>query len=372
MRGFMYKQALAAIIAVSNLSAAAAAQQSPGTQAPQTSDAQAACALPAVAVSAELDQIPGSTLVTVPVEISGKPKKFLLAVGTTPSRISQATMDELKLVAGFGHAESFLTGSTSQDDATAARDFNVGSQIQTTMVDARNRPNGDGRPRVTVPSFTIGGATGKNLGFAIATDNEIAKSAPYDGIMTGDFFKQYDVELDFTDMKINYLTPNKCTDPHQVVFWPHKEVAIIPMNLVDGKIEVQVVIGGNQINAVLDTASPRTIMRRDIAENTLGLKANSPQMPPAGDMRDGNDMQIYNATFPQITFAGGVTAFNVPALIQTNGMTHNLHKESVLGSRAQFKADPRIPALTLGMDVLRQLHIYVVYGQQSLFMTAAG
>ena len=40
-------------------------------------------------------------------------------------------------------------------------------------------------------------------------------------------------------------------------------------------------------------------------------------------------------------------------------------------SRAQFKADPRIPALTLGMDVLRQLHIYVVYNQKSIYMTAA-
>ena len=54
-----------------------------------------------------------------------------------------------------------------------------------------------------------------------------------------------------------------------------------------------------------------------------------------------------------------------------NGMTHNLHREAVLGSRAQFKADPRIPALTLGMDVLRQLHLYVVYGQKNIYMTAA-
>ena len=166
------------------------------------------------------------------------------------------------------------------------------------------------------------------------------KSAPYDGRVTGSFFKQYDVELDFTAMKLNYLTPNKCTDPHQVVFWPHKEVAIIPMDMVDGKIEVQVDIAGHQINAILDTGSSRTIMRRDIAEHA-GPQGGQPPNGGQDDIRDGTTCRL-TATFPQMTFAGGVTALNVPALIQVNGMTHNLHKEAVLGSRAQFKADPRI------------------------------
>ena len=356
--------ALAALLAFGGTSQAQ-------TQAPsQASSAEANCPLPAVAASANLDPVPGSNLVTVPVQINGKPKNFLLSVSADPTRVSQALVSDMKLALGRRGSETFLTGSTSQDDSTA-RDFNVGAAIQATTVNAKNSPDGEGRQRVAIPSFTIGGATGKDLVFAVARDNEIEKSAPYDGIVTGDFFKQYDVELDFAAMKISYLTANTCTDPHQIVFWPHKEVAVIPMNLVDGKIEVQVDIGGSQINAILDTGSAQTVMRRDIAENRLGLKAGSPQMPPAGDMRDGSGMQIYNAKFPQITFAGGVTAFNVPALIQTNGMTHNLHREATLGSRAQFKADPRIPALTLGMDVLRQLHIYVVYNQKSIYMTAA-
>ena len=46
-------------------------------------------------------------------------------------------------------------------------------------------------------------------------------------------------------------------------------------------------------------------------------------------------------------------------------------KEHTLDSRAQFKNAPRIPALTLGMDVLRQLHLYVVYDQGNIYMTSA-
>jgi Aspartyl protease len=362
----MSRNIFAAFFALMAWNGAAAAQ----TPAPPAQTDETTCALPAVAVSAELNQIAGSDLVTVPVKINGNAKQFLLAVSANPSSVSSATVSDLKLIEGIKRTEMLQTSPASQDDNTPY--MTVGATMQITMIDARNNPSGDTRPRVNVPAFTIGGATGKNMAFAVAADNEIARGAPYDGIATGDFFKQYDVELDFTAMKINYLTPNKCSDPHQVVFWPHKEVAIIPMDMVDNKIEVQVDIAGHKINAVIDTASAHTVMRRDIAENTLGLKADSPQMPPAGDMKDGSDMQIYNASFPQITFAGGVTAFNVPALIQVNGMTHNLHKEAILGSRAQFKASPRIPALTLGMDVLRQLHLYVVYGQKNIYMTAAG
>ena len=70
-------------------------------------------------------------------------------------------------------------------------------------------------------------------------------------------------------------------------------------------------------------------------------------------------------------FAGGVTALNVPALIQTNSMTYSLDREPRLGSRAQFKQEAPIPDLTLGMDVLRQLHLYVVQNQGNIYVTSA-
>ena len=51
-------------------------------------------------------------------------------------------------------------------------------------------------------------------------------------------------------------------------------------------------------------------------------------------------------------------------------MTHEINSGVMLGSWAR-SADARIPDLTLGMDVLRQLHLYVVYGQKNLYVTAA-
>ena len=138
------------------------------------------------------------------------------------------------------------------------------------------------------------------------------------------------------------------------------------MTIADGKILVPVMVQGHQINAVLDTSSARTVMRRDIAELVLGLK----DMTPNGDLKDGNGAQVYLHTFPQISFAGGVTANNVPTLILTNSLTHEINSELVLGSWAR-SADARVPDLTLGMDVLHQLHMYLVPGQGTVYVTSA-
>jgi len=90
-------------------------------------------------------------------------------------------------------------------------------------------------------------------------------------------------------------------------------------------------------------------------------------------MRDGAGERVYQHTFPQIVFEG-VTASNVPALIQANSMVRPARSTAATGSR--LSATPivgtPVPDLTLGMDVLHQLHIYAAFGQGKLYVTPAG
>jgi hypothetical protein len=368
IRDTVNRRIFAAFAILLGLGTAAAAQ----TPLAQTATAQAKCALPAVADSVELKDVPGSDLVTVPVEINGKPKQFLLAIGTNASAVSEATVKELHLTAKLRRTETVPQAPPDQSYEDGNRMMQVGAIMQASVVNVKGVHNvDDGRERVNIDSFTIGNATGKNLQFVLANDQEVGKSTSYDGLMTGSFFKTYDVELDFYRNKLYFLAPTSCADPHQVVFWPHTDVAIIPTTMTMGKIQVQVNVNGQSINAVLDTSSPQTVMRRDIAEQGLGLKADTPTMMPDGNLRDGEGMQIYKAFFKQISFAGGVTAINVPVQIRYNSMTHNVNREPILGSRAQFNAEPPIPELTLGMDVLHQLHLYFVPGQGNIYVTTA-
>ena len=368
----MLKPILVAFFASSGLLAAAAAAQTPSQQAQAPG-----CGLPAIVDAVGLEDVPGTNLRTVPVTINGAKKQFLLDIGNNITEVSEAAVKDLALPDIRNAPSDHLTLSPGVDtykEQTGKANFNMNVQVPGNFIDVKGSGSAENsRPHVRIASFTLGDATGKNLTFAVSNDREMGnfKSKPYDGLMTGDFFKQYDVELDFAANKLNYLTPTTCGDPHEVVFWPHAEVAIIPMTIEDdGRIHVQVMIQGHLINAVIDTSADHTVMRRGVAEQTLGFSAGK-DMVPDGDRVDGMGQRIYAHIFPQIAFAGGVTAVNVPAKIQNYSMVHDLHREPVLGSRAQFSVTSDIPDLTLGMDVLQQLHLYIVPGQKNIYVTSA-
>ena len=326
--------------------------------------AAANCSLPDVADKVELKQVRGTNLVTVPVAINGTPRQFLLDLGTRPTKISQAT------VAALGLPEAARV--TENIDAARTRsDLSFGSApLQATVRQTGSAANPETfGARVRLNSFTIGDATAKNMSFLVAKDGELVKDAPYDGLLSNDFFKQYDVEIDFGTNRMTWLTPTTCTDPLQVAYWTNNGVAMVPMIVEGGQLKVPVTIEGHSIVAVIDTSSEHTVMRRDIAEQVMGFHADTPDMMPAGDTRDGLGQTVYRHLFPKISFigSGSVTAGNIPVLIAANNVTGS-DKEKVLGSQAR-SSDARIPDLVLGMDVLHHLHIYAVFGQHRLYVT---
>jgi hypothetical protein len=344
----MCKAMVAAIVTLLGSAGAAAAQN---------------CPLPSVADTVALNPVAGSDLMTAPVEINGTPKQFLLDVSTNRTEVSQATAAELSLPENAKAVTPLQYGGGTIMAGT-------GAGMQVPVYDTKGgQSRADLQTRVRIGTFTIGRATGRNLQFLVADDKEMGKSEPYDGHLTNDFFKQYDMELDFGGKAVNYLTPTQCTDPNLVAYWSHFVVAVVPMTILGGKIQVPVTIDGHSLAAVIDTSSARTVMRRDIAELTFGLKADTPAMTPEASLKDSMGQQVYRHSFPQISLQD-VTATNVPVLVETNSMVESSAKDMVLGSRAQ-SADARIPDLTLGMDVLHQLHLYVVFGQKKLYVTSA-
>src|SRR6185437_15055820 len=319
----MHRHVFAAFTALLGLNTAAAAQDA----APPA--AQDKCPRPALADKVDLAAVAGSNLMTVPVEINGASKLFLLEVGRTPDQVSDATMDALHLP---------QTTQTTGSDGMA--DLNTGGlQFRAAMFDVKSGVTAtDLQSKVRVTDFTIGGATVHNVVFLVANDRDLGRSKPYDGLLTTGIFSQYDIDLDFGAKKLSFLTATSCPDPSQVVYWPHTlAVAVIPMTVTNGKITVPVTVQGHQINAVLDTGFDHTVMRRDVAERLFDLKANSPDMTEADGLHDGVGQPLYRHTFQQIALAG-VVANNVPVLVQTNSMVHKIDRTPTLGSRATFAA----------------------------------
>ncbi len=376
----MLKQTLAALIAVLGLSGCAAQPAkevqtlpppAPPTPAQAAQIAARTCGLPLIADTAPLRPLPGTDLMTVPIAIDGNRAQFLLDIGMNKqTAVSPELMAKLGLPV-TGRISGSWYGATAYGGLGGVDLGGVGGMGMPYYDAASGMGASVLHDGVSVSSFTIGRATGHFLHFMVAEKGEIPRSAPYDGLLTGDFFRKYDSELDFGGKEIYFYTPTSCTDPQQAALWSHREVAVIPVSwAADGRLQMQAMIQDHLINAEIDTASERTVMRRDIAELYAGLKPDTPGMMPDGDRKDGMGMRIYVHTFPQIIFAdGGVVALNVPVLIQDNSMIPAIDRPQHI--RGAMGPPDRIPDLAIGMDVLQHLHMLVVPGQERVYVSEA-
>jgi len=319
------------------------------------------CGKPSFADRAALNPVAASNLMTVPLAINGTAKQFLLDIGSAPDEISEAAANELHLS---------RVDLRAGDNPTVVN--NSAFRFEVPIVDVnRARVAEAAQPQVSA-AVTLGEVTLPDLKFQISSDRDLGKTKPYDGRLTASGFRRYDLDLDFGAKRLAFLAATGCTDPHQIVYWPHTVVAVVPMTSAFGKIAVTVTIEGHDIGAVIDTGSDRTVMRRALAERLFGLKADTPEMMPQDDLRDGTGARVYRHTFSKVAFEG-VTAGNVPVLIEANSMVRRARKAAATGSRLQADDTPGdpIPDLALGMDVLKQLHIYAAFGQGKLYVTPA-
>lgn len=348
----MFKQAFATFLLLACLGLA-------GTAAAQAQS----CGAPSLADRVELKPVAASHLMTVPVMIEGASKQFLLAVGTNPDEISQAAATELHLAQPEQHTAY-----------NSLSELNETLQYRAPVIDVRSAGAAAAKvyqPRVRATAFTIGTATLPGLQFLVSNDRDLGVSKPYDGLLTAAGFRQYDMDMDFGGKQLTFLAARTgCADPNQIVRWPHGVIAVIAMRMNNGKMSIPVTVMGHEIEAVIDTGSERSVMRRAIAERLLGLKPDS-DMASAGDLRDGTGQRVYQHIFPEIRFEG-VVASNVPALIQEYSLVRPARRAVVTGSRLQAADTPGevVPDLTLGMDVLSQLHIFAAFQDNKLYVTA--
>src|SRR6185437_11591344 len=141
---------------------------------------------------------------------NGTAKQFLLDIGTDPTQVSQAAVAQLGLPENTKRTEDIGAGRSGYTEAHGS-DLGAltnGGLGGVAVYDVRDKTGAAAaQTHIRVASFTIGGATANHLTFLLANDADMGTaSEPYDGLLTGDFFRQYDVELDFGGKQINWLT----------------------------------------------------------------------------------------------------------------------------------------------------------------------
>jgi gag-polyprotein putative aspartyl protease len=237
--------------------------------------------------------------------------------------------------------------------------------------------------QVHIEKFQLGEAPPASIDLMVSVDDG---DAPYDGMYTNDLMYDYDAEIDFANHKLNYFSTDHCEG--RVIYWPASAVAVIPITLntgargnpqrlglignFDTHIRVPVTLDGKPVTAVINTASPVSNMSTDMAKYVFGVTADSPGSTVVGNNTGDPEARVFTHVFASLSF-DGLAVTNLRMLVHPNLMgTRDPENTLQTGSRVtRVDDDFKIGDLTIGLDVLKHLHLYVATGERRLYITPA-
>jgi len=260
----------------------------------------------------------------VPVTINGAPKNFLLDTGGGLTQITQSAVNELKL-------EGTFTRIIMRDLYGHASDR-----------------------AVRVKTFDLGRQRGENMRIQVSAIPTLSDDAA--GLLSTDLFLQYDIDLDFGADRLNYFSQDHCEG--RIAYWTERPLAVLPVDLSGGHLNVDVTLDGKVFHAILDTGAPVTTTGTNAVANTFNLQPGSPELPVIKEDKDHPAIKFYAHNFDRLSF-GDIAVLHpqielMPQLTMWGG------------------GDPMLRNIIIGINVLRQLHIYIAYKEKKLYITPAG
>jgi predicted aspartyl protease len=166
--------------------------------------------------------------------------------------------------------------------------------------------------------------------------------------------KAFDIEFDFAHARFNMFSQDHC--PNAVVYWTKGAYAQVPMHVDDSwHISVPITLDGKTLTAVIDSGADRSTMSLETLETVLGIDVHDPKLKKVGATSINGTARttLYRYPFGTLSFEG-VTVQN-PDIEVIPGETYGAHN----------------PDLIIGINVLRQLRLYIAYKEQMLYLTPA-
>lgn len=288
---------------------------------------------PMLVNSLPMEQMPGSDTMTVAVTIEGHPAKLMIGIADG-SQLWNAQAKAFGLALREGPRMMDGTGRFSED---AAR----------------------------VGSLTLGSMETGNFWTQITADPDFAGA---DGVLGTDMMMRYDIDLDFAHQRMNYFTAEQCEGAG--VYWSPNKVTSVRMEAYGRVVYVPVMLDGHKIIAALDTTADKTFLNPAVAEKLFGLKSKS--LEPGSVRESGGVMNAGIERFASLAL-GGLTFDNPPIAIPFDTLsqsTREYHANHIIANR--FHLSQMLPDMIIGMDVLKQTHLYISFQDQRIYVSAAG
>jgi predicted aspartyl protease len=188
------------------------------------------------------------------------------------------------------------------------------------------------------------------------------------GLLAADYLRHYDVDIDFGSHKLSLFSQDHC--PGKVVYWTSGAVAVVPMHVVNsGHIIVPVKVDEQPFDAVLDTGSTFSFISQETATNKFHLTPDSPDMTKIGGNKAPGGVPLYRHIFKNLEFEGISIGNPAITIFENVGKSREAPH---LGSRISDNNESGgYTDLTLGLNELHHLHLYIAYKEQNLYISPA-
>jgi Aspartyl protease len=275
---------------------------------------------------------PQSNIRTVPVSLNGVTRFMVLDTGGAVTQLSRDTIEDLKLPVRRSSAAAYdINGRVSHRFAL-------------------------------VKDFTFGDLHRADAALMVWPE----PTRPFAGELAQDMLQPYDVDVDFASGVLKLYAKGHCPGPSG--WTPLVRVA---MHNKGWHLHIPVTLDGHSYDAIFDTGSRHTIMRLPAARRDFDLNADSPGMTPYPAINGDSFLNGYLHSFARLSL-GGMTIEHPEVMIVPDVMNHNADTSPMaLNPVYRHNAELVLPELSLGMDVLKHLHLYISFGEQALYAAPA-
>jgi predicted aspartyl protease len=298
-----------------------------------TTDAEAQDCTPRLLANLKMGYAePGSEIRTVPVSINGVEKQMVLDTGGAITQISRRTIAELNLPLRRSDAKVFDINGRVSSRYTLIENFGFGHL--------------------------------KRDKAALLVWPEPAR--PWAGIIAQDMLQPYDLDVDFADGELKMYSKD-CRRPPA---WTRR-ASKIPMQNRGWHLHIPLTVDGKTYDGIFDTGSRHTVMRMSAARRDFGVSPDTHRMERYPAINGVPFLDGYLYSFSKLS-VGGIEMDAPKLLLIPDVMNRNADRSPLARSRARRHNDGLVlPELTLGMDVLKNLRLYISFSEQALYIAPA-
>lgn len=296
--------------------------------------AQAQACTPRLLATLQMNHAePGSEIRTVPVNINGVEKQMVLDTGGAITQMSRRTIEEMNLPLRRSSAKVFDINGRVSSRFTLVKKFGFGHL-------ERDRA-------------------------ALLVWPEPAR--PWAGMIAQDMLQPYDIDVDFAAGELR-MYDKACARPPA---WADASASRIPMRNRGWHLHIPITLDGRTYDGIFDTGSRHTIMRMPTAKRDFGVTADTQGLEPYPAINGDAFLDGYLHNFSKLSL-GAIGVDRPQILLVPDVMNRNADRSPLARSRARRHNDGlALPELTLGMDVMKNLRLYISFSEQALYVAPA-